>query len=58
MRLCLETGGNSLAAISEHVNSGLIRQRGKDAGRGLLANHERMRKKCLSSLLDAGGSIS
>ena len=27
--LCLETGGNSLAAVSEHVDLGLIRPRGQ-----------------------------
>jgi len=28
-RLCLESGGNSLATFSEHVNLGLIRPRGQ-----------------------------
>jgi len=28
-RLCLECGGNSLAAFSEHVDLGLIRPRGQ-----------------------------
>ena len=28
-RLCLESGGNSLAAFSEHVDLGLIRPRGQ-----------------------------